>query len=373
MKKRNNPFILSGYSGPLYFCNRQKETDWLIDQWQNERNVVLYSWRRMGKTALIRHLFHILSKKKKVRSLYVDLLGTSSQSDAVQRIATAVIDEFGSLNKGMSHILLKLVSHLGATIALDPFTGLPKVEFSLTNPPEPIPSLKAIGEFLVKQNTNVIMALDEFQQIVYYEDASAEATFRSWAQENPDIRLIFSGSHRHMMNSMFSESNRPFYRSAQLMELDPISSGDYSKFIKALFNKGNKKISQPQIDMILEWARFQTYYVQLTCNKLYGRTDEVGTEDISAVMNETLEQESPLFGQFKMMLTSRQWQILKAIAIEENVPNPFSQSFIKKYDLGAASSVNAAIKALLDKEILIYWDESYTLHDTLLMRWMQRY
>ena len=373
MKKRNNPFILTGYSGTLYFCNRQKETEWLIDQWQNERNVVLYSWRRMGKTALIRHLFYTLNKQKKVRSLYVDLLGTSSQSDAVQRIATAVIDEFGSLNKGMSNILLKLVSHLGATIALDPFTGLPQVEFSITNPPEPIPSLKAIGEFLGNQNSKVVLALDEFQQIVYYEDTSAEATFRTWAQENPDIRLIFSGSHRHMMNSMFSESNRPFYRSAQLMELESIASEDYSKFIKSLFKKGNKKIDQQHIDTILEWARFQTYYVQLTCNKLFGRTDDVTQEDILAVMNETLEQESPLFGQFKMMLTNKQWQILKAIALEEDVPNPFSQSFIKKYDLGAASSVNAAIKALLEKEILIYWDERYTLHDTLLMRWLQRY
>ena len=77
-KNRNNPFILTGYAGAQYFCNRETELKWLVEQWNNERNMVLHSWRRMGKTALIKHFFHYLTKKKKTDCLYIDLLGTMS-------------------------------------------------------------------------------------------------------------------------------------------------------------------------------------------------------------------------------------------------------------------------------------------------------
>ena len=49
MPTQNNPFVVYGYKGVAYFCDREKETEKMISTLHNERNVAP---RRMGKTAL---------------------------------------------------------------------------------------------------------------------------------------------------------------------------------------------------------------------------------------------------------------------------------------------------------------------------------
>ena len=54
MKKLLNPFLLTGFYGKEYLCDRVSELNELKDHFNNERNVVLFSWRRIGKTALLK-------------------------------------------------------------------------------------------------------------------------------------------------------------------------------------------------------------------------------------------------------------------------------------------------------------------------------
>jgi len=55
----NNPFLIVGYQGPEYFCDREKETEVILSALHNGRNITLVSPRRMGKTGLIRHCFQL--------------------------------------------------------------------------------------------------------------------------------------------------------------------------------------------------------------------------------------------------------------------------------------------------------------------------
>lgn len=55
MEQLNNPFVIYGYKGAEYFCDRQKETEIVVHALHNERNMVLISPRRLGKTGLIHH------------------------------------------------------------------------------------------------------------------------------------------------------------------------------------------------------------------------------------------------------------------------------------------------------------------------------
>ena len=366
-----NPFVLTGYRGGDYFCDRKKELEWLEDQYSNDRNVVLHSWRRMGKTSLIFHFFHKLQRKK-VSCIFVDLMGTTSMEDSIKKIAEAVIHKYGKIDKGLSSTITRLLSSIGASLVFDPLSGIPQLDLNYSGASKPDHSLEAIGRFLSSQDTPVIIAIDEFQQIVNYEDKKAEAIFRGWAQQFPKIRIFFSGSHRHMMMSMFSEANRPFYRSAQLFGLEPIPENEYSKFIIRKFKNADKKINDIQIRKIFEWTRNQTYYIQLACNKLYGKTDDVKDIDLQMVFNEMIQQEIPIFSSYQQLLTSLQWKVFMAIAKENGVENPLSQAFLRKYNLGAASSVKSAIDILTRKELVIYWDNKYQLHDTLLLRWLQQ-
>lgn len=45
----DNPFVTTGYIGPEYFCDREKETDDLVRLLSNGNNIALISPRRYGE------------------------------------------------------------------------------------------------------------------------------------------------------------------------------------------------------------------------------------------------------------------------------------------------------------------------------------
>jgi len=57
-----NPFITNTYRGPEYFIDRKGETALLIDAVKNDRNLTLFSHRRLGKTMLLHHTFSLLAQ-----------------------------------------------------------------------------------------------------------------------------------------------------------------------------------------------------------------------------------------------------------------------------------------------------------------------
>ena len=61
--KQKNPFIVLGYNGPKYFCDRKKETAKLIAAIENDRNVTLIAPRRYGKTGLLHHVHRMMPQE----------------------------------------------------------------------------------------------------------------------------------------------------------------------------------------------------------------------------------------------------------------------------------------------------------------------
>jgi hypothetical protein len=334
-KRLRNPFLLSGFYNKEYFCDRETELLKLGEYFENERNVVLYSWKRLGKTALIKHFISTLEKEKRAETIYVDLLGTRDIKTAIWYITQAVYDRFGKTESGISE------------------------------------SLESIGGFLSARDLKVLVVIDEFQQIARYADEDGEALLHSWMRSYPGIRFIYSGSYNHTMVSMFSEKNRPFYLSAQMMQLNSIDQTLYLKFIRSHFNAGGKTLDKSVVKEIFKWSRMQTYSIQLICNKLYGQHNHVGVEDLGLVINEILDQGGALFSGYTRLLTGMQWKVLRAVAHEEPLKNPLSKDFIRKHDLGAASSVSTALNMLQRNELVIMEEGNYYIHEVLLSRWLQ--
>lgn len=55
----DNPFVVYGYEGPEYFCDREKETEQLISLLTNGNNVVLI-FKKQGIQRKLSSLFHSL-------------------------------------------------------------------------------------------------------------------------------------------------------------------------------------------------------------------------------------------------------------------------------------------------------------------------
>ena len=89
--KLNNPFVLTGYRGPEYFCDRVVETDRLCRLIRNESNVTLLAPRRYGKTGLIHNVFAKLGKEDEYETVYLDVFGTQCLADLTCLLAQAVL------------------------------------------------------------------------------------------------------------------------------------------------------------------------------------------------------------------------------------------------------------------------------------------
>ena len=92
MATLNNPFVVYGYKGAEYFCDRQKETEKMISTLHNERNITLVAPRRMGKTGLIHHVFHQMEEQYEgVKCFYLDIFATKNLEQMVQLMASEII------------------------------------------------------------------------------------------------------------------------------------------------------------------------------------------------------------------------------------------------------------------------------------------
>ena len=130
--KLNNPFVLSGYEGPEYFCDRVAETRSLVRAIENGSNVTLLSPRRYGKTGLISNVFHRLAKRGGCETIYIDLFGTQNLSDFTKDLANAVLGRLDTPLEKAGNIAKRLIQSLRPTVSYDDVSGKPSLSFDMS-------------------------------------------------------------------------------------------------------------------------------------------------------------------------------------------------------------------------------------------------
>lgn len=366
---RQNPFIISGYISPEYFCNREEETARLLNAIKNGRHVTLFSPRRMGKTGLIRHLFYHAERKKDFIPVYVDIMATTCLREFSEMFGKAVLSALGK-NEAVMKKILKRLSALRLKLTIDQLTGEPALSLDVNNVREAEQSLETIFRYLADQPHRIAIAIDEFQQITNYPEKNLEAILRTHLQTVNNVCIIFSGSRKHILTEIFSTPDRPFYNITEMMEISAILPEIYRTFISEKFRKGSISISGLALDRLVEITRLHTFYVQYFCNRLYSEYKKIETDTVNKALVSIVRENEPVYANYLNLLTSMQYRVLKAIAQNDGIENPTSKEFLSKYELGAASSVNQAIKSLSDKEFVFLSKDKYRLNDVFLAQWI---
>jgi len=375
MKTPANPFVISGYYGKNWFCDREKETRLLLSYIKNKNNLTLFALRRLGKTGLIQHVFDQLSSSSRTACIYVDIFSTTSIKGFTNQLANAVYSRFPE-KKGIGQRFFSFLKLLRPVFSYDALTGNPEVTLDLTHPKDYERTIQQILSFLDKQPVKIVVAVDEFQQITTYPEKNTEALLRTSIQHLKNCCFIFCGSNHRIMTEMFNSAKRPFYGSCLNISMDYINEKEYTGFINKLFHQNKRSITEEAIDYILVFTERHTYYTQMVCNQVFATGNKnVKKEDVLKVCNEILTLNEPIFYQYRTLLTTGQWQLLTAIARETKVIRPHSADFIHKYKLGTSSVVTRGLEALLAKE-MVYYNNSikepyYAVYDKFLMRWLQ--
>ena len=335
----NNPFVMYGYKGAEYFCDREKETEKMMTSLHNERNITLVAPRRMGKTGLIHHVFQQLEKQyDDVKCFYLDIFATKNLEQMVQLMASKI-----------------------ATFSLD------------LKPNEGRESLKRIFEYMKQSGKRCYVAIDEFQQIMNYPEDGVEALIRSYIQFLPNVYFVFSGSQQHMMEEMFLSANRPFFQSSLVMSLPCIAESRYLSFANRLLSSQKREVDVDTFTYIYSQADSVTWYVQAILHGIYEHRDEHINKDlVDEVIQELIEEQAMAYQNYCAWLTENQQLLLLAIAKEQIVSSPLSQQFIITHHLPATSSVKTALKALVDKQLISKTPKGYFVSDRFFAKWLAK-
>jgi len=367
-----NPFITGGYLSPEYFCDRAEETKRITDAISSRRNLTLISLRRMGKTGLLKHVrFQLEHSKKPFAVIYTDLLPTLNGNEMLNTISSALYRVRKS-EKNFLEKMLGFMASLRPSLTMDPLTGEPSIELKVESSSGIQSGLEQILRLISDIKQDIVFMFDEFQQIGKYPEKNIEPMLRSVIQTYPVIPFIFSGSSKHMLENMFMSPGRPFYQSSELMYLDRIGTDDYRIFIKENFRQGKMIIDDESIDKIFNWTRLHTYYIQYVCNHLYEKGgNKIGERQVNSIFHEIITDFEPQYISYRNLLPPHQFRLVKAIAVQDGVMQPTSGEFIRKNDLTSPSSVSTSLKALAEKEMIVYDLNRWNVYDVFFSRWLE--
>ena len=369
--KCKNPFRVYGYPGPDLFCDRVAETKKVVSALENGRNLTLIAPRRIGKSGLIHHVFSRLRQSGSFKCVYLDIYSVKTQAECAKVFASAV---FTQLESGLEKAVKVAVCALGRcrpSLAIDEVSGLPKLTFDIDKGSAAV-AIDEVFDYLAKrQDEDIVIAIDEFQQVAEFPEKGVEAALRSRIQFLQNVRFIFAGSRRHMMAEMFLSPKRPFYHSTQNISIDVIDEEAYYRFAAEFFTQAGLKFSRDAFAYLYGKFDGVTWDVQTVLNRLYEQGEDVANVScVDRVVGELVEEYDWEYARIVEDLGANALALARAIAAERCVKEAMASAFILKYGLPTASSVRQALKQLETRELVYRTEKGYIIYDRLMRYWL---
>ena len=375
MARVNNPFIVTGKIETEYFCDRVNESARVIKTITNGNNLVIISPRRMGKTGLIQFCYDKAEITNEYYTFFIDILHTSSLREFTYLLGRAIYDTLLPRSRKMATLFVQTIKSISGKFGFDPMTGMPTFNVELGDIEQPEYTLDEIFQYLASADKPCIVAIDEFQQIAKYPEKNIEALLRTHIQKIGNCNFIFAGSERHMMQEMFTSSARPFYNSADLLELKAIAPEIYIPFVVGHFEKRNRTIVPENVEWVYNLFKGHTYYIQRTFNEAFADTaegEECTMEVIKSAIDNMVASNDTIFREILSNIPEKQKILLYAIAKDGEAEAITSAKYIKRHALSSASSVQSAAKKLLEKDYITCINKVYSVTDKLFAMWINK-
>jgi DNA-binding MarR family transcriptional regulator len=118
-----------------------------------------------------------------------------------------------------------------------------------------------------------------------------------------------------------------------------------------------------------------TWYMQNILNRLYEYLDsgeEMTLTLVNLVLHSIIESNRTVYQGLVSMLSERQRELLFAIGKEGKAREITSAAFIQRHGLYSSSSVQSAIRQLLDKEMVTKEENMYHIYDRFFGLWIAK-
>lgn len=310
--------------------NRKDDLTSLYDQVMARENVYLFGSTGIGKS----HLISSLSEKLTGRRVcfYRSMRGIISTHQYINEF----IQELKTVAKNHSNLDYQLRRFLDDN-PIYLFETLPQLDQWFKN------LVNTLGQ----------VGLDF---LFIFEDLHEWELEEDLQNLNTHFETLASGNNCHLLLT----SNRVFFQTFESSKYTPLS------------------LKAPHKETI--WPDEQNEWQDWVYSFTYGNTSflleaieylENSNFDKAKAVHQLMQDYHPVLEKIRGRFTKLQWNLLRSIAFEEIVEQPHSFDFLVKYKLGAASSVERALKNLADTQMIIKTEKGWMLSNVIFLRWLQ--
>lgn len=372
--KTENPFVFGKAAEGPFFTDRAEDAKRLHTNLTHGINTILISPRRWGKTSLVKKVISEIDRPD-IKPVFIDIFQCKSEYEFYHAFASAVIKQTSSKLDEWVETAKTFLSNISPKFS---FGSDPMNDFSLSfewNPKDDTETdiLQLPEKIAQKKNVHLVICLDEFQQMADFTDSEKfQKKLRSVWQHQQNVTYCMFGSKKHLMENIFNDKSKPFYKFGDMMFLKKIPTEEWVPFICSKFQETGKSISLEQAAKICETTENLSSYVQHLAWVVWYKTDKVVTnKDIAAAIDDLMEQNKVFFQREVEQLSELQLNFLRALA--NGVSTGFSRKeVIKKYRLESSANVQSVKKALLKKDLIDVDGQDITFNDSLFKLWLKQ-
>lgn len=370
----SNLFVFGKTVSGNAFTDREKDTAKLVSNFQYGVNTFLLSPRRWGKTSLVKKAKSV-AENNKLKIVYVDVHLCRSREEFCERFASAVLTQTANKMEEWVENAKTFLTRFsfGVNASADPSSEM-TLKLQIMPQEQSMEDLLQLPERIAKRKKiNVVVCIDEFQQIGFFPNSSQFQTeLRSVWQHHELTSYCLFGSKKHMMETFFDDSSKPFYKFGDIIYLQRIPVEYWVKYITDKFNHEGKSITAKQTIWIVDQVEGNSSYVQQLSWYVFQRTTkEVDNNILAEALTELVEQCVDVFEARTESLTAYQMNFLRCIA-DGNHTGLSSAKNISKYNLGSSSNVVIIKKSLLEKDLISVEKKEIFLSDPVMGIWLKR-
>ncbi|CAM2851965.1 AAA family ATPase [Helicobacter burdigaliensis] len=361
LEEQDNPFFYGGIVRNEFFCNRILEKQELKRDIHNGLNLLIYAPRRFGKTSFVLQTLEELECK----FVFIDFMSILSIEDFINKYFNAIAK---NLKEPMEKVIdfckniLKIKPNISVNFGSNGEANF-SLNFSANEVRQTLEDVLNLPFLLAKKGKKFVVVFDEFQEI---ENFGYESLFRSCLQmHGKEVSYIFMGSKKSLLDSMFMDKKRAFYKSVKHFIIDTISLEDWSEFIQKRFSAKGKQIETHFIEEIFKITKGFPYYTQQFAYELWNFTQNAVDEKcFQTTLKLILERENDYFALEWENLTKNQRIALK-IVLEQKGAKLYDNALLKN------SSLQTALNGLKVKDILDKRGQVYYLVDPVFEYWLK--
>ncbi|MFO1259156.1 MAG: hypothetical protein U1E78_12205 [Gammaproteobacteria bacterium] len=336
------------------FCNRENETELLVDNLKNGKHMLLVATRRYGKSSLALRAI----KLSGLPYVEIDFYMASNERAIEKYILDGVVDligkSFGSIDKIINSIKRYLKN---LKPKLDIGSSSFKLELTVDNAVDPATNVKEalllLESLLEEKGVQAVMLMDEFQSVGSIAKGSGiEAAIRHVAQKTKHLTILFSGSNRKLLATMFEDESRPLYKLCWKMQLKRIDQKHYHDHLqKAAILAWKRKLDEEVLKEILSLTERHPFYVNKLCDRLWSLNKKSGPTllMVSQAWKEIIEEEKSDAIKDILLLSAGQKAVLTQIA--KGAAQLTNKKTILNLQM-SSSSIMTAIEGLEEKDII---------------------